>query len=137
MQQFSQNLASRLQLLLNPKPTSTKLDEDFPVAIRGTKHEILGCTLDTMALEPPDMKEPDFDTPDILPIYNKSLRSFLRTVTRVQPAPYTELPPREEAFNYCEWYFLSTGQFLPILHKPSFLKVVSYTITATVYEYQH
>jgi hypothetical protein len=96
-------------------------------SIKGTKLSILGTVIDIASFESPDTDEPPPETPIGSPLYNKSVMAFLQSILRVNPPPeHIELPPKPDAFTYAEWYFLAVSPFLPVLHKPSFFRLVSH-----------
>jgi hypothetical protein len=96
-------------------------------SIKGTKLSILGTTIDITSFDGLDMDEPPPDVPIGSPLYNKSFQAFLQSVCNVNPIQNIELPAKKDAITYAEWYFLMVSPFLPILHKPSFLQLVSYS----------
>ncbi|CEJ94302.1 hypothetical protein VHEMI09842 [[Torrubiella] hemipterigena] len=93
--------------------------------VRGTKLSILGTTIDTTSFEAPDVDEPPDGTPIDTPIYNKSVQAFLQSSMRVQPPMQVPMPSREDAFNYATWYFSTVAAFLPLLHQPSFMSLLT------------
>ena len=99
-------------------------DQEPLSSIKGTQLTILGTTIDTASFNVPDDEEPPPDADISTALYNKSPHSFRLSTMRVNPTPEVQLPPRQEAFNYADWYFLVIGSFLPVLHKPSFLTLV-------------
>jgi hypothetical protein len=95
-------------------------------SIKGTTLSILGTTIDITCFDAPDIDEPPPGTPIGSPLYNKSFMAFLQSCLNVNPLlGNVELPSKQDAFQYAEWYFLMIWPFLPILHKPSFLQLVS------------
>lgn len=93
-------------------------------SINGTQLSILGTTIDITSFEAPDMDGPPAGTPLYAPLYNKSLQSFFNSLAKVNPPVDVPLPPREEAFSYSEWFFVLVGAFVPVLHKPTYMKLV-------------
>ncbi|KAI7771808.1 hypothetical protein LZL87_006084 [Fusarium oxysporum] len=93
-------------------------------SIGGTRLSILGMTVDLASFEPPDAEEPPVDG-KVAPSYNKSPQSFLQSIMRVNPPMQAEMPSRENAFTYAEWYFMTFSAFLPVLHKPSFMRLLT------------
>lgn len=121
--------SSRYSLLEN-RPTKSYLgvtSDNAPLSsIKGTTLSVLGTTIDIMSFDAPDMDEPPPGTPIGSPLYNKSVMAFLQSTLNVNPPPENvELPSRQDAFTYSEWYFLMVHPFVPILHKPTFLNLVS------------
>lgn len=98
-------------------------------SIRGTKLSIMGMTIDTAELEAPDSDEPPAESTVAEPLYNKSLHALLRSVFGVNPPMQLDLPTKEEAFQYTEWYFLIMSRYLPVLHKPSYMALVSCNVS--------
>jgi hypothetical protein len=95
-------------------------------SIKGTQLSILGTSIDITSFDAPDVDEPPRDAKATQPLYNKSLQAFLQSTMNVNPPlENIQLPPREEGFTYSEWYFLMIFPFLPVLHKPSYMKLVS------------
>lgn len=92
--------------------------------ITGTQLSILGTTIDITSFDAPDMDGPPPGAPMSTPLYNKSLQSFYNSVAKVNPPMDAPLPSREDAFNYSEWFFVMVGGFVPVLHKPSYFKLV-------------
>lgn len=116
--------------LLQSRPTESYLgvsSDNAPLSsIKGTTLSILGTTIDIMSFDAPDMDEPPPGTPVGSPLYNKSVMAFHQSTLNINPAlENVELPSRQDAFTYTEWYFLMVHPFLPMLHKPSFLNLVS------------
>ncbi|KAK4097422.1 hypothetical protein N658DRAFT_478881 [Parathielavia hyrcaniae] len=95
-------------------------------SIKGTTLSILGTTIDITSFDAPDMDEPPPGTPIGSPLYNKSVMSFFQSCLNVNPPlGNVELPAKQDAFRYAEWYFLMISPFLPILHKPSFFQLLT------------
>lgn len=95
-------------------------------SIRGTAMNVLGMEIDLADYMSADLDEPDSSNPGARPVYNKSYRAFVQTAFGTSPKlSKVELPPRSEGLNYAELYFRVTNCYLPILHKPSFLAMVS------------
>ena len=60
--------------------------------------------------------------------HDTSYESFIATTFGVNPRfESVDLPSRQEAFRYADGYFQIINAFLPILHKPSFMALVSYS----------
>jgi len=52
----------------------------------------------------------------------------LQSILNINPRQENvDLPSRQDAFIYAEWYFLMLSPFLPVLHKPSFHRLVGAT----------
>lgn len=97
-------------------------------SMRGTKLTFLGTTIDTSSFPVTDVDEPE-DPTDTTPLYNKSSHAFLQTTAGVNPLVQVELPSRQDAFTYANWYFLTIGVFIPVVHQPTFM-----TLLARVYD---
>lgn len=96
-------------------------------SIKGTALSILGMEIDIADFESMDMDEPD---PTLLhaQLYNKSYQAFLQTALNVNPRlEKVELPQREEGLTYAQWYFRALNPYLPLLHRPTFFKLVKST----------
>lgn len=93
-------------------------------SMRGTKLTFLGTTIDTSSFPVPDVDEPE-DPTDMSPLYNKSCQAFLQTTSGVNPPVHVDLPSREEAFTYANWYFLTMGAFMPVVHQPTFMDLLA------------
>jgi hypothetical protein len=94
-------------------------------SIRGTALSILGMEIDLADFESQDMDEPN---PALLhgQLYNKSYQAFLQTALNVNPRlEKVELPSRQEGLTYAQWWFRVLHPFTPLLHKPTFVKLVS------------
>lgn len=101
------------------------LKDNAPLSsINGTQLSVLGTTIDITSFEAPDMDEPPQNVSRSTPIYNKSLQSFYNSVAKVNPPIEAPLPSREDAFTYSEWFFVMVGAFVPVLHKPTYIKLV-------------
>lgn len=93
-------------------------------SIKGTSLSILGSTIDIGSLDVPDMDEPPLSDQGSS-LYNKSVHALLQSVMNVNEPLVVKLPPRQDAFTYAEWYFVMIHPFHPVLHKPSFMALVS------------
>lgn len=93
-------------------------------SINGTQLSILGTTIDITSFNAPDVDGPPPGVPNNTPLYNKSLQSFVNSVSKVNPPLEIHFPAREEAFSYSEWFFVMLGPFMPVLHKPTYLRLV-------------
>lgn len=94
-------------------------------SIKGTKLVILGMNIDIADFKSQDMDEPD---PSVFhpQLYNKSYQAFLQSALNVNPRmEKVDLPPRDQGMTYAEWYFRVLNPYMPLLHKPSFMKLVS------------
>lgn len=94
-------------------------------SIKGTALSILGMEIDIADFDSLDMDEPDSSVfhPQL---YNKSYQSFLQTALNINPRiEKVDLPTKEDGMTYVQWYFRVLNPYLPLLHKPSFFKLVS------------
>lgn len=58
--------------------------------------------------------------------FDKSYQSFLQTAHGVNPKlEKPALPERDDGLTYAQWYFKVIGPYLPVLHKASFMQLVS------------
>jgi hypothetical protein len=81
--------------------------------------------IDIADFDSPDMDEPD---PSVFhpQLYNKSYQAFIQSAMNVNPRiEKVDLPDRADGLTYAEWYFRVLGPYLPVLHKPTFFKLVS------------
>ncbi|KAK4187929.1 putative transcriptional activator protein [Podospora australis] len=129
----SGNGSSSRQSLVESRPHANDAhlgvtwDKEPLSSIKGTTLSILGTSLDiTAAFDTPDMDEPPPGALVGSPLYNKSVMAMFQSTLNVNPAlTNVELPSRHDAFTYAEWYFLMISPFLPILHKPSFIQLLT------------
>lgn len=112
----SRPIGSHLGVLRDSSPLS---------CINGTQLSILGTTIDITSFDDPDTDGPPAGISKATPLYNKSLQSFYNSTAKVNPPVDAPLPSRDEAFSYSEWYFVMVGAFVPVLHKPTYLKMVT------------
>jgi hypothetical protein len=93
---------------------------------RGTQLSILGTTINIATFDAPDIDEPEANAKVSQPLYNKSVQAYLQSTMNVNPPlEDVSLPSRENAFHYAEWYFLMIFPFIPAVHKPTFMELVS------------
>ncbi|KAI1076207.1 hypothetical protein F5B20DRAFT_557099 [Whalleya microplaca] len=115
--------------IVEPRPVDTHLgvgsDHALMSSIKGTTLSILGSTIDIGSFDVPDMDEPSPLADARSPRYNKSVQALLQSCMRVNPPLQVDLPPRGDAFTYAEWYFLMIYPFHPILHKPTFMNLLT------------
>ena len=98
----------------------------FLSSIHGTSLTVLGMEIDLADYTSPDIDEPDPFAPSGESVYNKSYYSFVQTAYKAHPKPpKVPLPDREQAFLYSEWYFRTVHPYLPMIHKPTFMALVS------------
>lgn len=114
---------SRIHLAPRSEITGLGISDDSsPLSsIKGTKLVIMGTEIDTTNFAAPDLD--DFDHEGDL--YNKSFVAFMRSATRENAEMKIDLPDRAMALAYSEWYINIMHSFVPVLHPPSFWKMVS------------
>lgn len=101
-------------------------NENTPLSsIKGTTLSILGSTIDIGSFDAPDLDEPSPSSQARTPLYNKSIHALLQSAFNVNPPLRVDFPPRSDAFTYAEWYFVMIHPFHPVLHKPTFMSIVS------------
>ncbi|RYP77196.1 hypothetical protein DL771_001245 [Monosporascus sp. 5C6A] len=122
-------MAGISQSIADPKPADARLgvsaDQAPLSSIKGTTLSILGSTIDINSFEALDVDEPPPNAQVRTPLYNKSVQAMLQSAMNVNPPLHVEYPPRADAFTYAEWYFLMIYPFLPILHKPTFMDLLT------------
>lgn len=120
---------SYLRSGLESRPAQTYLgvgQDSSPLSsINGTQLSILGTTVDITSFCGPDTEEPSPNAQAYRPLYNKSIQAFFQTAMKVNPPPDIQLPPRDVAFQYSDWYFRMVFAFLPSIHKPTYMAMVS------------
>lgn len=98
----------------------------FLSSIRGTALNVLGMEIDIADFTSSDLDEPEQSTFQVEPLYNKSYQSFMQTAFNVNPKfDKVELPGKQEGVTYAQWYFRVLNPYLPVLHKPTFMNLVS------------
>lgn len=97
-------------------------------SIGGTRLTIFGTTIDTASFDAPDIDEPPANAQNLAPLYNKSVQAFLQSTMKVNPSIQANLPARDEAFMMSDWYFRTVSTFLPLLHKPTYMRLVSWPL---------
>ncbi|CCC06297.1 hypothetical protein SMACR_00514 [Sordaria macrospora] len=129
--QGPQNTPSRYTRcsLLESRPTESylgvSLDSEPLSSIKGTTLSVLGTTIDITSFDAPDMDEPSPTTPTGSPLYNKSVMAFYQSIVRINPPmEHCDLPSRNDAFTYAQWYFLTIYPFMPLVHRPSFMQLL-------------
>ena len=117
------------QSIGRPKGTDARLgvcNDKAPLSsIKGTTLSILGSTIDVNSFDVSDMDERPPNAAARTPLYNKSLQAMMQTALNVNPPLHVEYPPKSDAFTYAEWYFLMIYPFLPVLHKPTFMNLLT------------
>lgn len=98
----------------------------FISSIQGTALNVLGSQIDLADYMSADLDDPN--PPVLRPEYqlNKSYHAFVQTAYSSHPNPKkVPLPPLNEGMTYAQWYFRMINPYMPFLHKPSFLRMVS------------
>ena len=94
---------------------------------RGSKLNLLGWEINLSGFtsaDSDDLNQPCLEAPS----YDRSYRSFIATAFGVSSKiDSVHLPPKEEGFRQASGYLHVLNAFLPILHRPSFMKLVSFT----------
>lgn len=81
-----------------------------------------------------DLDEPDPSEYEKKPVYNKSYYAFILTAFSATPKPQDiGLPPREEGMKCAEWFFKVVNPYLPVLHRPSLMELVSMTTVCRLF----
>ncbi|KAL8934710.1 MAG: hypothetical protein Q9211_005089 [Gyalolechia sp. 1 TL-2023] len=93
-------------------------------SIRGTSLNVFGMEIDLADYMHADLDEPDPSDYEKKPVYNKSYYAFILTAFSANPKPQQiGLPSREEGMKCAEWFFKVVNPYLPVLHRPSFMKL--------------
>ena len=94
-------------------------------SIKGTVLSIFGMEIDIADFQSIDMDEPHKSSFHCR-LYNKSYQSFIQTALNInERIEKPDLPARRDGLSYAEWYFRTLNPYTPLLHKPSFIKLVS------------
>ena len=110
---------------MNPGQADGGANGPHPGPIRGTKVDVMGEEIDIADFDCPEMDEPKKALPEGESQFNNSRLSFLNTIMgRVKP-PIPALPDKETAVTYAKYYNQAVGPYAPILHSPSFMRLVS------------
>lgn len=92
-------------------------------SIKASALSLLGIDIDLSDLDPSEPSHPSNAN-------DESFSSCLSTIFNVNPnVPKVELPPKDEAYKYLTWFFTVSHPYLPILHQPTFLKMVIYHVS--------
>ena len=92
--------------------------------IRGTTVDVLDQHIDVADFDCPGMDEPKQPLPNGRYQFNNSRSSFLSTIMGQVKPPAPELPDRDSAFTYAKYYLSVVAPYTPLLHGPSFLRLV-------------
>lgn len=117
---------SRLESRAEDSSIAVGRDSQPLHSFQGTKITWLDITIDTAAFTAPDMDEPSQEAGSVSHRYNKSVQASLRSMMRENSPMKAELPARDTAFLFAEWYFSLMSGYFPVLHRPTFFKLVSF-----------
>ena len=93
---------------------------------QGSKLNVLGWEIDIAGITSgdPDSSDPSYGHEE--PSYDRSYKSFIASAFGVNSKiENMKLPTKEEAFRHGYGYIQVINAFTPVLHRPSFLKLVS------------
>ena len=96
-------------------------------SIRGTSLGVFGMEIDLANFKSDDLDDPD-PSSNIAPktLYNKSYQSFVHTAFGTTPkVSGVGLPPREDGIPYAQLYLKLVNTYLPVLHSPTTISLVS------------
>ena len=95
-------------------------------SIRGTALNVFGMEIDLADYMSSDLDEPDPSNFLAKALHNKSYHAFVQSAfSAISKLEKVELPLRNEGLIYAQWYFRVINPYLPILHKPTFISLVS------------
>lgn len=99
-------------------------------SMKDTALKLLGIDIDLSLLDP---SEPNNRTAadDALDADGGSSLSCMFNISSPPPAP---LPEKEEGIRLIDYYFMISHPYLPILHKPTFMKLVRILVEMILYE---
>ncbi|KAL8785176.1 MAG: hypothetical protein Q9213_003523 [Squamulea squamosa] len=104
-------------------------------SIRGTSLNVLGMEINLADYMHADLDEPDLSDYEKKPTYNKSYYAFILTAFSAKPKlQEIGLPSREEAMKLVEWFFKVVNPYLPVLHRPSFMRLINRMYDDTSFE---
>ncbi|KAG9233542.1 fungal-specific transcription factor domain-containing protein [Amylocarpus encephaloides] len=93
--------------------------------IKGTALSILGMEIDIADFKSVDLDEPppgQFNPQ----LFNKSYQSFLQSALNINHRQVkAALPPQDEALRHAHVYFRLINPYIPLLHKPTFMKLLT------------
>lgn len=133
----SNSSSATASISLRPKlraSSSTDVDEQIQAdgmeamalkSMKGTKLRLLDMEIDTAGFEAPEMDEPADPLNAPVPLYKRSFQAFLQSTYKINPIVQIQMPSRQDAFTFCDWYFLVFAPFFPLLHKPTFMRMVT------------
>ncbi len=91
--------------------------------IHGTTIDFVDGQIDIGAFDCPDMAETERISQATLPL-NNSRRSSLTTILGAQKPEKPQMPSRDDAFQYVDNYIKVIAVYVPIVHGPTFRKLV-------------
>jgi len=90
-------------------------------SMKETALSVLGVNIDLSALDPSEPANRSSSTR-----LDETYGSCLSTVFNINPnVPKPELPHKEEGMQYINYFFMISHPYLPILHRPTFVRMVS------------
>ena len=99
--------------------------DNFLSSVRGTSMNILGMEIDLTEYLNPDLDEPSASGTE-QPAYNKSYMAFVHSAFGLGPRlKGVKLPAQHEGMEYADIFLRITVPFVPVVHAPSFLDLVS------------
>jgi hypothetical protein len=94
--------------------------------INGTMVDVLDGEVDIADYDCPAMTEFEYGSG---PVFNHSTTSYVQTVSGAQRPEKPALPPKEETLKLIETFLGTVHIYVPILHGPTVLKLVSFILT--------
>lgn len=110
---------------LDAGQANSGLNGPHPGPIRGTKVDVMGEEVDIADFDCPEMDEAKPGMRESQYQFNNSRLSFLNTIMGHSRPPTPPLPDKEQAITFAKYYNQAVGPYAPILHTPSFMKLVS------------
>lgn len=106
----------------------------FLSSIRGTSLNVLGMEINIADFASTDLDGPVQPSLQQEPLYNKSYQSFVMSAFGINPRlEKVALPPKTEGLTYAQWYFRALNPYLPTMHKPTFMALVSPRLLSTLF----
>lgn len=90
--------------------------------VNGTKVDVFDGIVDIAGFECTDMEEYDEEN---IPLFNNSKTSIVNTIHGVQRIEDPHLPTKEQALRYVNHYLVFIWPYVPIVHRASFINLVS------------
>ena len=110
----------------NCLPSTRGKDGPEQGPINGTMVDVLDGEVDVAAFECLVMAEFSYGSG---PLFNHSTRSYIQTVTSTQKPEKPALPPKEDALRDINTFLRIVNTYVPILHGPSTMELVSQIFT--------